>query len=221
MTPFQHVYQWIVFFIVPNQHLGQALLYQILPRAVGKVFITPVVHPQAKINYHSYIVMSLSIVWHILIPLYFQPLSTVFTIWVLNYTFMGISYFLNVAPNHDTFDTHLNHPERSQVLDWGEQQVRCTGNHSTGVGLLDRTITHLWGGMNFQIEHHLFPALNHAHYAEASEIVKQTCKEFNIPYNDHSTWKSSLLSYAEYIKRLAILPRGADISSPLATVKVQ
>lgn len=91
-------------------------------------------------------------------------------------------------------------------------QVRCTGNHSVGVGFLDKVITHLWGGMNYQIEHHLFPALNHSHYAEVAQIVKETCKEFNIPYNADNTWKSALLSYTEHIRRLAFLPQGADVT---------
>jgi len=215
MSHYQHYYNWVFYFLLPNQHLGQAILYQLQPRLNGRVFITPVINPEAHINYHSYIVMTLSCIWHLAIPLYFQPVHVVALIWVLNYTFMGISYFLNVAPNHDTLDTQKNHPEAHAQMDWGEQQVRCTGNHSVGFGLVDRIITHLWGGMNFQIEHHLFPALNHGHYAEVAEIVKATCKEFDIPYNSDNTWKSAMVSYSEFIKRLALFPRGADITQPL------
>jgi len=90
--------------------------------------------------------------------------------------------------------------------------VRCTGNHSVGSGFIDRVITHLWGGMNFQIEHHLFPSLNHAHYQEVSEIVQETCKEFNIPYNAEPSWLTSLKSYGSFIAAMAKLPRGGEYS---------
>ena len=60
---------------------------------------------------------------------------------------------------------------------------------------METVITHLWGGMNFQVEHHLFPSLNHAHYQEVSLIVQATCKEFDIPYNGSSSWREALCSY--------------------------
>lgn len=53
----------------------------------------------------------------------FLPFTTMALIWFLNDTFMGISYFLNVAPNHDTENTLKNHPAHNEVLDWGEHQV--------------------------------------------------------------------------------------------------
>jgi linoleoyl-CoA desaturase len=204
---YQHWYSWIVYMVFPNQHLGQAILYQLFPRMFKTIFVTPTIDPPSYINVHSKIVMTLSFVWHFFIPLYFQPLWVVVCLWMLNYTFMGISYFLNVAPNHDTFSTHLNHPEENSLVDWGENQVRCTANHSVGLGFLDQLITQLWGGMNFQIEHHLFPSLNHAHYYEVSKIVQQTCAEFNIPYNNEITWLRSVRGFFLYVKCLAKTPR--------------
>lgn len=208
VTKFQHFYTWFLLTCLPNQHLGQALLYQITPRTTKKVFTTPCLDSTTAIQTHSNIVMSLSIIWHIILPLYFQSWKTVLVIWLLNYTFMGISYFLNVAPNHDTVNTLKNHPDHNKITDWGEQQVRCTGNHSIGNNLLDRIVTHLWGGMNFQIEHHLFPSLNHAHYAEVSKIVRETCKEFDIPYNCESSWAAAMQGFYDFIKIMAFIPRG-------------
>ena len=210
ITKHQHWYSWILYVILPNQHLGQALLYQLIPRIYGTVFVTPNIKPKDSIQLHNNIIMMLSIVFHVLIPLYFQSWKTVAILWFLNYTFMGISYFLNVAPNHDTHNTLKNHPEHNQVIDWGEQQVRCTGNHSIENTILQRTITNLWGGMNYQIEHHLFPSLNHAHYPEVSKIVQETCKEFDIPYNAESSWKAAISGFSTFIKSMSQIPRGAE-----------
>lgn len=57
-------------------------------------------------------------------------------------------------------------------------QVRHSGNFSTKSFL----VTQLMGGINYQIEHHLFPSMSHMLYQEIAPIVKATCRDFNIPY---------------------------------------
>lgn len=57
-------------------------------------------------------------------------------------------------------------------------QVRHSGNFSNGNPL----VTQLMGGINFQIEHHLFPSMSHMLYAEIAPIVQAACAEFDIPY---------------------------------------
>ena len=52
----------------------------------------------------------------------------------------------------------------------------------------------LYGGINYQIEHHLFPTICHVHFEEIKPIVKDTCKEFNIPYVEHYSIYSALKS---------------------------
>ena len=86
----------------------------------------------------------------------------------------GVTYFLVVAPNHDSEENVLfNHPDPGKKVDWGEQQVRMSGDHSTSDSLLDKAITQLWGGMNYQIEHHLFPSVAHVHYPAIRKIVQK------------------------------------------------
>ena len=41
------------------------------------------------------------------------------------------------------------------------------------------------GGLNFQIEHHLFPNICHIHYKKLSKIVQSTAQEFNVPYKSY------------------------------------
>jgi len=58
------------------------------------------------------------------------------------------------------------------------------------------------GGLNYQIEHHLFPTICHVHYREISEIVKKTAQEFNLPYNSFSTFRSALKYHGQMLYRL-------------------
>jgi linoleoyl-CoA desaturase len=56
------------------------------------------------------------------------------------------------------------------------------------------------GGLNFQIEHHLFPKICHVHYYELSKIVERTAKEFGVPYNDNKTFWDAMKSHYKMLK---------------------
>jgi linoleoyl-CoA desaturase len=60
----------------------------------------------------------------------------------------------------------------------------------------------LLGGLNFQIEHHLFPKISHIHYPQISKLVKETCKEFNVTYHEYSTMFDAVVSHIMYLRRM-------------------
>ena len=60
----------------------------------------------------------------------------------------------------------------------------------------------LCGGLNFQIEHHLFPKVCHVHYREISNIVKKTAEDFQLPYLDNPTFLGALKSHYKLLKKL-------------------
>ncbi|KAH7425715.1 hypothetical protein KP509_11G067500 [Ceratopteris richardii] len=79
---------------------------------------------------------------------------------------------------------------------WAALQVRTTNNFSTD----SLFWLHISGGLNFQIEHHLFPGVCHVYYPCIQPIVKETCKEFGIPYNCFPTFWSALKAHFDYLK---------------------
>lgn len=113
----------------------------------------------------------------------------------------NITYFLCIVPDHDTFETHQNLITNNKEYDWGELQVRNSGNFCTDNYL----INYCFGGINYQIEHHLFPTISHMHFYEISKIVKKTCEDFNIPYVNQPTLydaiKSVLHNFNEIYKK--------------------
>jgi linoleoyl-CoA desaturase len=88
--------------------------------------------------------------------------------------------------------------ERSIDRSWAEHQIQCTVNFCHG----NRVVTWLLGGLNYQIEHHLFPGICHCNYPALSRIVKPTCEEFGIPYNEHASFWAGLCSHARWLKQL-------------------
>ena len=71
---------------------------------------------------------------------------------------------------------------------WAIHQMRTTANFANR----SRVFSWFIGGLNYQIEHHLFPNICHVHYRKISKIVKETAKEFNVPYHQHKTFLGAL-----------------------------
>lgn len=202
---YQHYYWWIIVGLLPNQHLGQTLVYNISNWFGLKLFGMPLMKSTKKLKKSELIIQLISFFVHAILPLYFISFGRLLLCIYLSFVTMGISYFLCVATNHDTYESHEAFGKwykEGKKVDWGEVQVRSSGNHSVSGSFLDTIITQLWGGMNYQIEHHLFPSLSHCHYHKVAPIVQQTCKEFNIPYPAHKTWLDSIKSYVEFVKEM-------------------
>jgi linoleoyl-CoA desaturase len=58
------------------------------------------------------------------------------------------------------------------------------------------------GGLNFQIEHHLFPNICHVHYKSISPIVEKTAKDFGLRYNEHRSFFSAMGSHVRILRAL-------------------
>jgi len=81
---------------------------------------------------------------------------------------------------------------------WARLQVETSTNFGVGSSFW----TWMSGGLNYQIEHHLFPYISHVHLQEISPIVQQTCKEYDIPYNNFVSYFDALISFFHSIKNL-------------------
>lgn len=88
---------------------------------------------------------------------------------------------------------------------WAVHQMKTTANYSPN----SRIFTWFIGGLNYQIEHHLFPNICHVHYRKISEIVKNTAEEFKLPYHSYRTFMAALGSHARMVWDLGKRPQTA------------
>jgi linoleoyl-CoA desaturase len=70
----------------------------------------------------------------------------------------------------------------------------------------NKVISWFVGGLNYQIEHHLFPRVSHVHYPAISRIVMEKCREFNLPYNRYNTMSAAIASHFRVMKQLGKRP---------------
>jgi linoleoyl-CoA desaturase len=82
--------------------------------------------------------------------------------------------------------------------EWAIHQITTTANFATSSKLLHW----LLGGLNFQIEHHLFPKISHVHYPNVSRLVKEVCQEYNIAYLEYSSMFKAILSHILHLRAL-------------------
>ncbi len=86
--------------------------------------------------------------------------------------------------------------------DWAVHQLETTVNFSPDNAWLSWYI----GGLNYQIEHHLFPKICHVHYPKIAPIVKQTAAEFGLVYLENPSFGEALKSHVSTLKRFGRLP---------------
>lgn len=85
---------------------------------------------------------------------------------------------------------------------WAVHQVESTLDFSRD----SKVVGWLLGGLNFQIEHHLFPRICHVHYRAISQLTETTCREFNVPYTRNTGLRTGIASHYRWLRRMGLAP---------------
>jgi len=83
---------------------------------------------------------------------------------------------------------------------WAIHQLLTTANFAPD----SRVLSWFIGGLNYQIEHHLFPNICHIHYPKISKIVKETTQSFGLPYYIQPTFLAALANHARMLRQLGM-----------------
>lgn len=102
---------------------------------------------------------------------------------------------------HTVEHTHFPQAHDGEMMEdeWAIHQLKTTANFATN----NRLISWLVGGLNFQIEHHLFPRISHVHYPAISRIIRNACREFNIPYIEYPKMRMAVASHVRHLRDLS------------------
>lgn len=135
------------------------------------------------------------------IPLLFHPVWVVALFYLLVTGIMGVLLAVVFQLAHCVGEADFPSPAtESPRIDrpWAEHQVETTVDFARG----SRVLCWLLGGLNFQVEHHLFPRICHVHYPAISGIVEQTCREYGVRYTAHRTLWAGVLSHFRWLRRM-------------------
>jgi len=104
------------------------------------------------------------------------------------------------GPSH-----HAPHPSGTMENTWAIHQLATTANFAK----YNPVISWFVGGLNYQIEHHLFPHVCHVHYKHISKIVKETAEEFDLPYYENKWFITAVISHLKVLKSFGTAPSEA------------
>lgn len=112
----------------------------------------------------------------------------------------GISISIVFQLAHLVENVHFLEPDRegNMTHNWAVHELLTTSDFARD----NKVVTTLVGGLNFQVEHHLFPMVSHCHYPALSKIVEATAKEYQIPFNEQSTFFKAIKSHFVILKKL-------------------
>lgn len=94
--------------------------------------------------------------------------------------------------------------EEAGIMDrtWVVHQIYTTVDFARG----NKLLTWYLGGLNYQVEHHLYPHICHINYPKMSYIVEETCKEYGVPYSAHVGFLDGVRSHYNWLRELAHAP---------------
>jgi linoleoyl-CoA desaturase len=135
------------------------------------------------------------------VPLHLHPAGTVLVFYVIASVVAGVVLSVVFQVAHCVEEAAFPLPRAdSGRIDhaWAVHQAETTVDFARG----SRVVTWLLGGLNFQIEHHLFPRISHVHYPAISGLVETTCREFGIPYAEHPSFRAGIASHFRWLRRM-------------------
>lgn len=134
----------------------------------------------------------------VLVPVFLLlPLGMAFAFIGVQMAVFGVYMGASFAPNHKGMPIIDEHAR----LDFFSKQVRTSRNIRGGWWA-----TWFMGGLNYQVEHHLFPSMARPHLSKARLIVKDACESTGIPYTETSLWRSYAI-VIDYLNRVGLAAR--------------
>ena len=96
-----------------------------------------------------------------------------------------------VMSNHDKFNGTTED-------EWTVHQIHNTFDFA----VKNKLLTWYCGGLNYQVIHHLFPNVSHAHYPKLYEIVKETARKHGVNYQEFATFREAFFSHLIFLRKL-------------------
>jgi len=140
-------------------------------------------------------------------PIYFVDVHFMWIVGglVLAQLLAGLLTTLVFQPAHVIEKTKFVSTSRNEDKVTVSDPVTHALETTVNFGMRIKWVTWAFGGLNYQIEHHLFPRINHVHYPALSrKIVRPFCLEFGIPYYSYETWWAAVVAHFQFLKKLGV-----------------
>eukprot|EP00010_Vexillifera_abyssalis_P009000 CAMPEP_0201546162 /NCGR_PEP_ID=MMETSP0173_2-20130828/2535_1 /ASSEMBLY_ACC=CAM_ASM_000268 /TAXON_ID=218659 /ORGANISM="Vexillifera sp., Strain DIVA3 564/2" /LENGTH=441 /DNA_ID=CAMNT_0047954765 /DNA_START=89 /DNA_END=1414 /DNA_ORIENTATION=- len=165
---YQHLYMWVVYaFTIPLVLFNSVRVILTRKQMLFKLtFDVPG-------SYLEGVFCTIFGIGYLALPFFFLPFTTALIVTTLNNVLSSLIFALQFIVNHEIDEVVHHHPEEGKEYDWGEFEVMTSANFGTS-SLFSLEVS---GGLNTQIEHHLFPSIHYGHYKELAKVVQRVIKD--------------------------------------------
>jgi linoleoyl-CoA desaturase len=196
MHKYQHLYFWCAYSLL---YIYWIFFTDYRKYFSGKIGSVPIKKMSVNEHLSFWLFKLLHVVLFVALPIW----SVGFVNWLIGFAsltlFAGVVLSIVFQLAHTIEETSFPEPVLGKLSDeWAVHQLKTTANFATRNKLISWWV----GGLNFQIEHHLFPKISHVHYPEISKIIRSACNEFGIPYIEHPKMRYALASHVNHLRNM-------------------
>ncbi|MDX1902897.1 MAG: acyl-CoA desaturase [Thermonemataceae bacterium] len=198
----QHIY---IYFLYAISSFAWVFLTDMDKYFRRKINNTPFTNIPTKEHIIFWLSKILYVVFYIAVPVYFVGWAAWGVGFAVMHVVMGVTLSLVFQLAHMVEEVeHDYYVKDEEFIDseWAIHQIRTTANFSPNSPLISWFV----GGLNYQIEHHLFPRISHVHYPAISKIVKEVCLDYNVKYYEAPTLWSAIVSHTKMLKTFGKKP---------------
>ncbi len=199
----QHGYMWFLYGFLSYQMILNDLI-NVKNKRVSRTYTT-FARPRGWDLFGFILGKLIFATWAIALPLYFHPPLMVLAVAAPILWGVGVMLAVVFQLAHCVEEAYFAPdapPAELKLKGWAQHQVETTVDFAPK----NKLISWYVGGLNFQIEHHLFPKICHVHYPAIAKIVEDTSAEFGVSYYSHPTFFGALASHYRWLKMLGRSP---------------
>ena len=198
MHKYQHLYFWILYSLFYIFWIFVLDYQKYFKRQVGNM-------PLKKMDFGDHLVFWGFKLFHAFLfvglPIYLLG----FTSWLIGFVVFTLvaGFVLSIVFQlaHTVEHTSFPQPDANTGKledEWAVHQLKTTANFATN----NRVVSWLVGGLNFQIEHHLFPKISHVHYPAISKIIRKACEDYGISYIEYPKVRYAVASHVAFLRQM-------------------
>jgi linoleoyl-CoA desaturase len=193
---FQHLYVWALYAMYP---LGWWLFDDFHRLVTGRIDGNAIPRPGVGDVAALLLGKAAFLGWAFILPVAVHPTWRVLPFAAVTVATLGVTLALTFQLAHCVAEADFHDARgRMPVRDWATHQVTTTVDFARGNRLLGWYV----GGLNFQVEHHLFPRVCHVHYPALASIVEETCAAFGVRYTAQPSLRAAIAANVRWLRRL-------------------
>lgn len=194
----QHIYLWFLYGFLTIKWQFHDDYRDFVQKRIG---VHPVPRPKGRDLVQFIVGKTFFVTMALALPMLMHPVLDVLLAYLCVSFFQGVtlSVVFQIAHCVEEATFPMPEPESGRMQkSFAAHQIETTVNFAPD----NRLLSWLVGGLNYQIEHHLFPQICHIHYRALSPLVKKTAEEFGLRYTIYRTLRGGIASHYRWLRQM-------------------